>query len=237
MRRNKLSRFRRRAPLRHDRHEARRGRGHRRRADLHREGRRAADHRAAASASASRCRRARVPGPHLDGRARHHARRGRPGDLACRSCAMSTPAPRSAPPISSAPARCGAARTARSRRRSRPMPRTRRRRRPSTIELGEERYVEMSAAEQFILTVSENGYGKRSSSYEYRITSRGGKGIVAMAIWKARRAPRPSGQDRPAGRLVPGRGGRPDHAGHRRRPADPHARSTASASPAARRRA
>jgi DNA gyrase subunit A len=33
-----------------------------------------------------------------------------------------------------------------------------------------------------VLTISEKGYGKRSSSYEYRITSRGGKGIVAMAI-------------------------------------------------------
>jgi DNA gyrase subunit A len=50
------------------------------------------------------------------------------------------------------------------------------------IELGEKRYVELSAAEQFVLTISEKGYGKRSSSYEYRITSRGGKGIVAMAI-------------------------------------------------------
>ncbi len=50
------------------------------------------------------------------------------------------------------------------------------------IELGEQRYVEMSAAEQFVLTVSERGYGKRSSSYEYRITSRGGKGIVAMDV-------------------------------------------------------
>ena len=40
----------------------------------------------------------------------------------------------------------------------------------------------MSAAEQFILTVSENGYGKRTSSFEYRITGRGGKGIVAMAV-------------------------------------------------------
>jgi DNA gyrase subunit A len=48
------------------------------------------------------------------------------------------------------------------------------------IELGEQRYVEMSAAEQFVLTVSERGYGKRTSSYEYRITGRGGKGIVAM---------------------------------------------------------
>ena len=50
------------------------------------------------------------------------------------------------------------------------------------IELGEKRYVEMSAAEQFVLTVSENGYGKRSSSYEYRTTGRGGKGIVAMDV-------------------------------------------------------
>lgn len=45
-----------------------------------------------------------------------------------------------------------------------------------------ERYIEMSAAEQEILTVSERGYGKRTSSYEYRITGRGGKGITAMAV-------------------------------------------------------
>jgi DNA gyrase subunit A len=50
------------------------------------------------------------------------------------------------------------------------------------IELGEQRYVEMSAAEQFVLTISERGYGKRSSSFEYRITGRGGKGIVAMDV-------------------------------------------------------
>jgi DNA gyrase subunit A len=50
------------------------------------------------------------------------------------------------------------------------------------IELGEQRYVEMSAAEQFVLTITENGYGKRTSSYEYRTTGRGGKGIVAMAV-------------------------------------------------------
>jgi DNA gyrase subunit A len=50
------------------------------------------------------------------------------------------------------------------------------------IELGESRYVDMSAAEQFVLTISEKGFGKRTSSYEYRITGRGGKGIVAMAI-------------------------------------------------------
>ncbi|MDQ8728849.1 DNA gyrase subunit A [Bradyrhizobium sp. LHD-71] len=52
----------------------------------------------------------------------------------------------------------------------------------SAIELGEQRYVEMSAAEQFVLTISENGYGKRTSSFEYRTTGRGGKGIVAMSV-------------------------------------------------------
>jgi DNA gyrase subunit A len=48
--------------------------------------------------------------------------------------------------------------------------------------LGQDRYAEMGAAEQIILTVSSNGYGKRTSSYEYRITGRGGKGITAMAV-------------------------------------------------------
>ena len=38
-----------------------------------------------------------------------------------------------------------------------------------------------SAKEQFVLTVSERGFGKRSSSYEYRISARG-KGIVAMVV-------------------------------------------------------
>ena len=52
----------------------------------------------------------------------------------------------------------------------------------AAIELGEQRYVEMSASEQFVLTITENGYGKRSSSFEYRTTGRGGKGIVAMAV-------------------------------------------------------
>jgi DNA gyrase subunit A len=45
-----------------------------------------------------------------------------------------------------------------------------------------ERYAAMSAAEQVVLTVSENGYGKRTSSFEYRVTGRGGKGIVAMVV-------------------------------------------------------
>ncbi len=49
-------------------------------------------------------------------------------------------------------------------------------------ELNQQRYAEMSAAEQVVLTISENGYGKRTSSFEYRTTGRGGKGITAMAV-------------------------------------------------------
>jgi DNA gyrase subunit A len=48
--------------------------------------------------------------------------------------------------------------------------------------LTQERYAAMGAAEQVILTLSANGYGKRTSSYEYRITNRGGKGITAMVV-------------------------------------------------------
>ena len=54
----------------------------------------------------------------------------------------------------------------------------------STMELGEQRYVELSSAEQLVLTVSERGFGKRTSSFEYRTTGRGGKGIVAMNVTK-----------------------------------------------------
>ncbi|HEV2000311.1 MAG TPA: DNA gyrase C-terminal beta-propeller domain-containing protein, partial [Xanthobacteraceae bacterium] len=50
------------------------------------------------------------------------------------------------------------------------------------IEISQKRYIELGAAEQFILTITERGYGKRTSSYEYRITGRGGKGIVAMKV-------------------------------------------------------
>jgi len=41
-----------------------------------------------------------------------------------------------------------------------------------------ERVAEFAAAEEFILTVCANGYGKRSSAYEYRRTNRGGQGIT-----------------------------------------------------------
>ncbi|PKR91089.1 DNA gyrase subunit A [Pleomorphomonas diazotrophica] len=45
--------------------------------------------------------------------------------------------------------------------------------------LSPDRYAEMMLAQQFLLTVNEQGYGKRSSSYEFRISGRGGKGIKA----------------------------------------------------------
>jgi DNA gyrase subunit A len=46
-------------------------------------------------------------------------------------------------------------------------------------ELTEERAQELQSREQFVLTVSEKGYGKRASSYDFRISGRGGKGIRA----------------------------------------------------------
>jgi DNA gyrase subunit A len=44
--------------------------------------------------------------------------------------------------------------------------------------LSQERFAELAEKEQFILTITENGYGKRSSAYEYRRTNRGGQGIT-----------------------------------------------------------
>ena len=127
-------------------------------------------------------RRARVPGSYLHGRARHRAVGGRQGDLAVdlrhtdatgderaaylkhagavRRGLNGVEAEEGAPDVEEAQEFVG----------------------NDAIELGEQRYVSMSAAEQFVLTISERGYGKRSSSYEYRITGRGGKGIVAMDV-------------------------------------------------------
>ena len=50
--------------------------------------------------------------------------------------------------------------------------------------LSEEKFIEMENNEEFILSVADNGFGKRSSAYEYRVTSRGGKGIANMAVSK-----------------------------------------------------
>ncbi len=52
---------------------------------------------------------------------------------------------------------------------------------PQPLEgLSPERFAELQKREQFILTITANGYGKRSSAYEYRRTNRGGKGIVSI---------------------------------------------------------
>jgi DNA gyrase subunit A len=50
--------------------------------------------------------------------------------------------------------------------------------------LTSERYATLGAREQFVLTLSQTGFGKRSSSYEYRVTGRGGSGIVAIGMGK-----------------------------------------------------
>ncbi len=48
--------------------------------------------------------------------------------------------------------------------------------------LSEDKYLAMKEKEQFILSVTTTGYGKRSSSYEYRVTGRGGQGIANMEM-------------------------------------------------------
>lgn len=51
-----------------------------------------------------------------------------------------------------------------------------------TGRLTDERFQEMAAQEEFLLTISERGMGKRTSSYEYRLTGRGGQGITNMDL-------------------------------------------------------
>ena len=141
--------------------------------------------------------RARLQGPRFDRRARHPARRGRPrhldGDPApCRG------EPGGARRLSQAGrARCARAGSRRRRSIERARPSSSRRRRASAARSSSaERYAEMGAAEQFILTVSENGYGKRTSSYEYRITGTRRQGHRRHGGERAQRAAR---------RLLPGR--------------------------------
>jgi DNA gyrase subunit A len=51
-------------------------------------------------------------------------------------------------------------------------------------ELNQNKIEEMAFNEEFILTITENGFGKRSSAYEYRITNRGGVGITNIITSK-----------------------------------------------------
>jgi DNA gyrase subunit A len=48
--------------------------------------------------------------------------------------------------------------------------------------LSAERFDELSAKEEFVLTVASTGFGKRTSAYEYRVTGRGGKGVELMRL-------------------------------------------------------
>jgi len=48
--------------------------------------------------------------------------------------------------------------------------------------LSQERFDELQAKEEFVLTVASSGFGKRTSAYEYRVTGRGGKGVELMSL-------------------------------------------------------
>lgn len=52
----------------------------------------------------------------------------------------------------------------------------------SNVNLPPERYAQLEQQEQFILTVTDRGYGKRTSAYEYRVIGRGGQGIANMEL-------------------------------------------------------
>ena len=72
-----------------------------------------------------------------------------------------------------------------------------------------ERIATLEAAEEIILTVSTEGFGKRTSAYEFRRTGRGGQGLLAQDLTKK------------GGKLAasfPGGRVRRDPAGHRPRP-------------------
>ena len=46
--------------------------------------------------------------------------------------------------------------------------------------LNKDEKSEIKAKEKFILSITENGFGKRTSHYEFRVTGRGGKGIIGI---------------------------------------------------------
>ncbi len=52
----------------------------------------------------------------------------------------------------------------------------------SEIALADARIVELAAGEEILLTVTDQGFGKRSSAYEYRVTGRGGQGIANITL-------------------------------------------------------
>ncbi len=96
------------------------------------------------------------------------------------------------------------------------------------ITLSEERFAAMSTPEEFILSVTANGFGKRSSAYYYRVAGRGGSGIANIETTTRNGqvvASFPVGHEDQVMLVTDCR------------PAHPHAGATTSASPAARPRA
>ena len=55
------------------------------------------------------------------------------------------------------------------------------------VSLSPERIAELGAAEEIILSVTDDGYGKRSNAFEYRVTGRGGKGLIAHRLTGAQK--------------------------------------------------
>ncbi len=84
---------------------------------------------------------------------------------------------------------------------------------PGDRALSESRMAQFAAAEEFILTVTSNGFGKRTSAFEFRQTGRGGQGVATIADFGAERHRR---------RELPGARWRRDHARDRPGQADPH---------------
>ncbi len=50
------------------------------------------------------------------------------------------------------------------------------------VTLSEEQFAELAAREQMLLSVTEKGFGMRTSAYDYRITGRGGQGVLNVAV-------------------------------------------------------
>ena len=50
------------------------------------------------------------------------------------------------------------------------------------VTLTAERIADLEAAEEILLTVTDGGFGKRSSAYDYRVTGRGGQGITNIML-------------------------------------------------------
>lgn len=57
------------------------------------------------------------------------------------------------------------------------------------VSLSDERYGALSAAEQFLLTIANDGLGKRTSSYRYKVQGRGGGGVKAQNLDRGKKAP------------------------------------------------